>query len=249
MKTGIHKVSYKRWLIIILFNFFLVFRDVISYSASLDGKQGNLIEFMVFSLNNVYFIVLAGVISVWILTVDFKDILGTDILAMTRFKERKKYFKARMLEEGCRVFLYTFTCFLLRVLVSIVMQYNVSSLWNVMSEYDNCSYITMTYIVIDIFITIFGYLCFFVWTRELIFALTNNEFLRNVLPALLPITELAILKSLNWICLPFLPIGNILLSYPQYSKGLISHCTYWALLLFTIFTIRLEVNLKCDFYE
>lgn len=249
MKTNVNRISINRWIMVIIFNCLLVWRDVFNYEIILGGRKGNLFEFIIFSLNNVYFIVLVGVISVWILVADYKEISGIDILLMIRFRERKEFYKIRMKTQRNKVFIYVLITFVLRFIVAKVMQYQLGDVWIILYEYKEYSFGSIAYLVIKLFVGILGYLCFFVWLRENIGEVANSGFLRNVLPGIIPVVELAIFKSMSWRHLAYLPIGNILLDYQYYEKGILGIGVYWLLMLQILYLIRTELHKKRDYYE
>ncbi len=249
MKTNGNRISANRLIVVLILNCLLVWRDILYYENIIEGKQGNCFEFEIFSLNSIYFVVLFGVISVWILVADYNEISGIDILFMYRFEKKRVYYKKRLLNQGLRVFVYVILSFVLRLAAAKIMGYRTDAPWYLLIKYQGYSAAGIVYLIAKLFVGVFGYLCFFAWLRETLGELVNSTLLRIALPGIIPIIELAIYKSVRWKLLPYLPVGNILLDYPFYNKEILSRGIYWISILSILYIIRVELCQKRDYYE
>lgn len=249
MKTNGNRISANRLIVVLILNCLLVWQDILYYENIIEGKQGNCFEFGIFSLNSIYFVVLFGVISVWILVADYREISGIDILFMYRFEKKRVYYKKRMLNQSLRVFVYVILSFVLRLAAAKIMGYRTDAPWYLLIEYQDYSAAGIIYLIAKLFVGVFGYLCSFAWLRETLGDLVNSTLLRIALPVIIPVIELAIYKSVRWKLLPYLPVGNTLLDYPFYSKEILSRGIYWISILSILYIIRVEFCQKRDYYE
>ncbi len=247
MGTKVNRISFYRILLICIVNIIVVWRDTSIYHTVLMGKESNFYEFLLFSSSNVYFIALFGVLSIWILMADYREITNRDLLVMMRFQRRSIYYKARMKNQALRVIIYVIAIFTMRFLIALLMQYPITTTWNYLPEYEVYTKGEIYILIGKIFLGMMAYFCFFTWLRENVEEQSSLLRIQNIVMGMVPLIELGLYKNTNIKLMQYLPLGHAVVYGQGYERSMMEMIVYWLLVLYMLWWVRITFYIQKDY--
>lgn len=236
MKTLRHDCSYKFTFACFALQIFLALVDCKVYCVFLDGREGNLIEYILFSVNNPYFIALIGAASVFSI---MKCFTQSDLLLIFRFENKKKYFQNRLVNCSVVAGIWVVFTVAVRFLIGIFQKYSVSTTFKLkyyakfMRYSEREAFTVLCLLVFYIFL----YLTAMLWIREIVQELTSDTVLCHLLPFVFSALDISVFMSLKYKISLWLPLGNVLIHIDDF----ISHAIYWGFLLCFLYYVKIEI--------
>lgn len=233
MKTLRHNFSAGWWALTALAQVVFAVINLRGYETSLHwlGGEGNLFEYILYSMDFAPFVTLAGTVS----ALSMMRFDGTmDEAVMFRMGNRKKYFRHKWLCCALIISVWTAFALLLRIMAGMAAGYGIQG------NPDGIG--TAETVQFTVFLT--AYLIMIVWIREIARDFLFGAALQNAMPILFSVAELAVTKSLKYKMLVFLPLGNVLVRENAYRRGFGGRILYWAFVLYGLYYLKTEITCK-----
>lgn len=223
----------------------LLWGNIRDYIEFLDGRKGNLFEFLLSSLNYQTFVILFGTVSMWMLMTEYDRMTSFEIYRMVRVGDRRKYDRQRLKSQSVTAALFTLLLFGMYLAGGFLAGFRPGNQgytmeWGPFDSSVLCGMVVVFYVLLS------SYLIYTAWLLDFLRMWVKNGKICFLIQGILAVAELAISKSMFWNIIAWLPSGNAMVYTVEIEKSFLAKAAYWLLLLLLLYDVRMEVGKRQD---